>query len=111
MTGQIKVVSKRNLSAELGWVDFYVGRPNRLGNPFPMKSEGDRTQVIADYRVWLWQQIKSQNLQTLTELNKIVTLVQSGKNVRLVCWCAPSPCHADVIKRCVEWIMSHSKSI
>ena len=38
----------------------YIGRPSLLGNPFQIGTHGTRDEVIAQYRVWLWQQIKEQ---------------------------------------------------
>lgn len=44
------------------WRDsgVYIGRPSLLGNPFHIGTHGTRAEVIAQYRVWLWQQIKEQ---------------------------------------------------
>lgn len=129
----IKVVNKKGLISELGWTDIYVGRPGVLGNPFVMKSEADRDNVIAAYRKWLWENIKvykgndefkkvcivlpeaiakKYNVSVATarkfgspmhivfELEEILKL----NKVRLVCWCSPDKCHADVIKSCLEWM-------
>jgi hypothetical protein len=64
----------------------YVGRPGEWGNPFVVGKHGTREECIAKYRDWLeghsWAMRKAQR-----ELR--------GKN--LACWCAPLPCHADVL--------------
>jgi len=39
----------------------YIGRPSLLGNPFRIGEHGTRKEVIAKYRVWLWQQIQQQS--------------------------------------------------
>jgi Domain of unknown function (DUF4326) len=70
----------------------YIGRPNsRYGlagskwrNPF--RGEG----VVEMYRRWLCSQ--PQLIAALPELH--------GRN--LVCWCAPNPCHGDVLLEAAE---------
>jgi hypothetical protein len=64
----------------------YVGRPSPWGNPFHVGRDGTREEVIAKYRAWL--------------LANPVMLQSVRDNLRgcdLVCWCAPLPCHADVL--------------
>lgn len=72
----------------------YVGRPTKWGNPFTIKdpllpyglSRREKHQAVVDeYRRYI---MSNQGLlEALPELK--------GKN--LVCWCAPLPCHADVL--------------
>lgn len=64
----------------------YVGRPSKWGNPYTIESYRTREQAIFYYRIRLMVQMKLGNLD-LSELR--------GKD--LVCWCAPLPCHADVL--------------
>jgi hypothetical protein len=63
----------------------YIGRPSKWGNPFVIGKHGTREQVIAKYR----QRVMSSPalMSALAELR--------GKD--LVCWCAPGPCHGDVL--------------
>ena len=63
----------------------YVGRPSKWGNPFKIGRDGTREEVIAEYAYWIERQ--SQLMDDLGELR--------GKD--LVCWCAPLPCHADIL--------------
>lgn len=63
----------------------YVGRPSKWGNPFVIGRDGDRAQVIDKYRNWLMA-----NPVLMSALHEL-----RGKD--LVCWCAPQPCHADVL--------------
>ena len=72
----------------------YVGRPSKWGNPFKMNDPllpaglsrlGRRKAVIAEYHLWITRQPGL--MDSLRELK--------GKD--LVCWCAPLPCHADVL--------------
>lgn len=66
--------------------DVYVGRPSTYGNPFVIGKDGTREQVIARYRRWL-------------EMSPgIVELVKKNlKGKVLGCYCAPLPCHADIL--------------
>ena len=65
--------------------DVYIGRPSKWGNPFVLGADGSRAEVIAKYRDWLMTQ--PELLSALSELQ--------GKT--LGCWCAPKPCHGDVL--------------
>ena len=64
----------------------YVGRPSKWGNPWKVDATHTRSQVIHNYRAWLSYQQKHGRLDA-AELR--------GKD--LVCWCAPLPCHGDVL--------------
>ena len=62
---------------------IYVGRPSPWGNPY---SGLDRTTNIQRYRTWL--------------LNQPDLVEKARRELRghdLWCWCAPLPCHADVL--------------
>lgn len=87
-----KVLNKRTDSIPEGAV--YVGRPSKWGNPFKVGSRGvvphmgkiDHTEAVRLYKEWLWRRPDLIE-QAKSELR--------GKD--LVCWCAPLPCHADVL--------------
>jgi hypothetical protein len=77
--------------------DCYIGRPSPLGNPFVLGRDGDRTVVIARYRTWLQEQLAVGPANPAhTELHRLLVVAQRH-SLRLVCWCAPLPCHGDVI--------------
>lgn len=59
----------------------YVGRPSQWGNPFELGPKMGRAEAIVRFR-----------LEVLPFLD-LAPL--RGKD--LVCWCAPKPCHADVL--------------
>jgi hypothetical protein len=67
----------------------YVGRPSKLGNPFVIGRDGTRGEVVAKYRVH-FNEMYARGEITLEEIAAL-------DGVDLVCWCAPLPCHADVI--------------
>ena len=85
-----KVVNKR-----VEPFDVYIGRGSKWGNPFVMRNEADRARVIEAYRKFLWQEIKA------GRISKDELLALDGK--RLGCFCAPKPCHGDVIVAAIEW--------
>ena len=35
--------------------DVFIGRPSKWGNPFIIGKDGDREEVIALYRKYLWE--------------------------------------------------------
>ena len=66
--------------------DVYVGRPSPFGNPFVIGRDGDRTAVILRYRTWLLAQ------------PALVERVRRELAAKVLgCWCAPLPCHGDVL--------------
>lgn len=79
-----KVLNKK--TDEIPADAIYVGRPSKWGNHFRIGKDGTREEVIAKYADWLDGMIHN-SLLDLDELQ--------GKD--LVCWCAPLPCHADVL--------------
>ena len=63
----------------------YVGRGSRWGNPFRIGVDGTREEVIEKYRQYILK--RPYLLAHLEELRGKV----------LACWCAPLPCHAEVL--------------
>jgi hypothetical protein len=70
--------------------DVYIGRPSKWGNPFVVGRDGAREQVIARYEQWL-----------LTQPHLIAALGELTGKI-LACWCAPQPCHGDVLARLAD---------
>ena len=77
--------------------DVYIGRPMRgyrdegWGNPFKIGRDGNRGEVIEKYRAWL---------RDHPELQAHARQELGGKT--LGCWCAPLPCHGDVLLEIVN---------
>jgi hypothetical protein len=65
--------------------EVYIGRPSKWGNPFVIGKHGTRAEVIAKYEAWLRK--TPDLLAALPDLHGKV----------LGCWCAPLPCHGDVL--------------
>jgi hypothetical protein len=66
--------------------DVYIGRPSKWGNPFKIDSVHSRADVIELYRSWL---------KSNPKLLASAKVELKGKT--LGCYCAPLPCHGDVL--------------
>lgn len=73
-------------AAVVGKNAIYVGRPTKWGNPYKLKREEDRQEVIDKYRQYM-----KGNPALVMEAKQIL------KSRNLSCWCAPKACHADVL--------------
>jgi hypothetical protein len=62
----------------------YVGRPTKWGNPYKVGPDGDHAEVVRKFRAYICAD------DLIFEIGEL-----RGKD--LVCWCAPAPCHADVL--------------
>ena len=93
----IKVVNKYREPNHI-----YCGRGSALGNPFPMKHEGERDEVCDKYEVYFKEQVEGlKNEAMLSELRSIYKEAQKG-DVNLGCFCSPKRCHCDTIKNFIE---------
>jgi hypothetical protein len=79
-----KVVNKKTSS-----FDVYIGRGSKWGNPFRMKSENQRGEVIEKYEDYARQKFSKDELAVLV-----------GK--RLGCFCKPRKCHGDILVKLIE---------
>jgi hypothetical protein len=91
-TGDTVVVSMRchqNLIAWARSVGQYVriDRNSKWGNPFVMPDDGDRAEVIRNYA--------DHYLPFKPSLQRDAGELMGGK--ALGCWCAPEPCHGDIL--------------
>jgi hypothetical protein len=80
-----KVLNKHHAAVPPGAV--YIGRGSQWGNPFKIGADGDRAAVIVKHERWLAEQ--HHLLRDLDEL----------RDRDLVCFCAPQPCHGDLLLR------------
>lgn len=90
--GETVVVSLRHHQRLIAWAEprgLYerIDRRGPWGNPFELPADGDRDTVIANYENH-YLPYKPSLLDRLHEL----------KGKALGCWCAPEPCHGDVLK-------------
>jgi hypothetical protein len=85
---------------------IYIGRPSALGNPFVIGRDGDRAAVIRKYQAWLAEQLKNAKSAASFELQRLAKQAEQ-RDICLVCWCAPEPCHGDIIKCAIERLLAH----
>lgn len=81
-----KVLNKKQLRGPVPNA-VYIGRPSIWGNPFVLGKDGNRADIIAKYEGWLAQQP-----HLMAQLPRL-------RGRHLVCWCAPQPCHGDILLR------------
>lgn len=89
---KIPVLNKRKDKIPKGAI--YVGRPSIYGNPFPIRKGKTREEVIEKYREYFKKRSKD-DLVFMAALKKLKDATA------LVCFCAPLPCHADIL---AEWV-------
>jgi hypothetical protein len=83
--------------------DPRTGRPGEWGNPYshrPSRVPGvivvaTVEEAIERYRRHLWAEIRSGGLP----LDKLAALADKT----LGCWCAPAPCHGEVLAAAAAW--------
>lgn len=68
--------------------DVRIDRTSHWGNPFVIGKDGTRDQVIEKYRDWICAPEQRHMVRYARQ-------VLAGKT--LGCWCAPLPCHGDVL--------------
>lgn len=71
--------------------DVYIGRPSIWGNPFLMSLRpSGRERAIKAYESYL------------RERPWLVAMIPTLKGLRLGCYCAPLPCHGDILARLAD---------
>lgn len=90
-----RVWSKRKGSPTAPRDAVYVGRPSRFGNPYKV-DESLRALSLDEQRRHL-DATFGQYLRAKPWLVREIRTELAGKD--LVCWCAPLPCHADILLR------------
>ncbi|NJR32250.1 MAG: DUF4326 domain-containing protein [Chamaesiphon sp. CSU_1_12] len=111
-------------------------RSSFLGNPFQMETENDRHATIKAFRQYLkmtaidlqepsivasqvsiayklnissvWKRPTSRQL--LKELERVYELGLT-QEITLLCWCAPLPCHCNVLINYFKWRMCEIQKI
>lgn len=100
---EIKIINHHHLCFE---ENEYIGRGSPLGNPFSHK-EGTKAAVVVEsrekaiemYAKYLMEQIQNGNDAVIEELNRLAYIAITKGKLTLRCYCAPKPCHGDVIRK------------
>jgi hypothetical protein len=90
---------------------FYVGRSKKISSPLgnPFTHGGKRTslaklsfptakQAIEAYELF-FDKMYGTNDEFTKAFDDIYEVYKSGKDIYLGCWCAPNPCHAEIIAK------------
>ena len=83
-----RVLNRRRIRGELPPGAAYVGRPSKWGNLFVEGVDGGRAEVLRWHRAWL-----------LCNGPLMEDARRELRGLDLACWCAPLPCHADLLLR------------
>lgn len=73
---------------------FYGGRGSVLGNPYPINDRIGETRDVVIMR----------NAERAAKDPELLKIYRTMKGRRLVCFCAPKPCHLDVVGYIAEGI-------
>ena len=76
-----------------------VDRTTIWGNPYTIHARQSRAEVIRLYRIWLWSHFNDPCTGDEITLEGLAALADRP----LACWCAPLPCHADVLVAAARW--------
>lgn len=99
----IYVVNKKQYKGE----GEYIGRPSLLGNPFSHLSKSAAShkvesveEAIFRYEKWLKDELIKDG-PVKRQFDLLVKKYKSTGELILICWCKPSPCHGDVIRKLI----------
>lgn len=90
----MKVLNKHTDSYQFG--DVYIGRGSKWGNMFTHLSHLGGNLIIVDSRE---DAIRRYEEWILTQPQLIADAKRELRSRNLVCYCAPLPCHGDVLIR------------
>lgn len=114
--GNLTVVHIKDSLKTENTASLYIGRGSPkspkmenagLGNPFTVKQYG-RGKAAEAYRPWLWKQY-NENPAVKQKIDGIVERIKAGENIELVCFCKPKPCHGDMIKRLIDYMIEKER--
>lgn len=98
----ITVVNKYKVKNQKRDYIVYCGRCSALGNPFPITENRTREEAISEYKIYFDKLVKDKDKEILAQLDLCRTKLTKYGIVELECYCAPKPCHCDVIKDFLE---------
>lgn len=83
----------------------YIGRggkgltQSKFANPFKLSADEERGATLNRYKEWLWNECLD------GRITKHDILSLDGKD--LVCFCAPKPCHGNIIEELIEYVKKY----
>lgn len=100
MRSTITVAHVRNAPLDAVYIGRrYRGRPESpLANRWKVHTEDERQEAIERFRAWLDNELTNwPDGQASREIKRLAALHRAGQPIVLACWCAPKPCHGDVV--------------
>lgn len=103
----IKVYNRTKEDHSVSPYNFQIFRPSILGNPYTHIKDrntkakfivNSREEAIEKYSEYFDIMYKT-NVQFAKTVDQIYDAYKAGNDVFLECYCAPLPCHGDVIVR------------
>lgn len=85
--------------------DYYelvITRPFLLQNPYKINADRDRSTVLRLHRQYVLDDIRKRKSKIRKELDRLVTLIENGEQVRLLCHCKPKACHGDLYVKLIK---------
>lgn len=103
--GSITVVNKYLIGSpnpyDTDTVRVAIHRGTPLGNPFKMLNPSQRDEVCDKYEGWIQERLTERGAE-LKQFERLCEIVRGGKDLELMCFCAPKRCHGNTIKRLIE---------
>ncbi len=88
----MKILNKHTASPEDLKNSVYIGRGSPLGNPYVVGIHGDLEECLRMYRTYLANKIIARDPAIE------VALLNLTPESKIVCFCAPKPCHGNVVE-------------
>ena len=88
----MRVLNRKAVGLPKGAI--YIGRPSTFGNPFRLGRDGDRGQVIRKFEKYFLRRVKADP--------SFRAQIEALRGRDLGCFCAPLPCHGEVIRAWLE---------
>ncbi len=100
-TGKVILINIKQRTRTPPKNTFYIGRGSLFGNPYKISSTLGRKQVIECFTEFWYDDLIHQ-IEIQEKLYEMIDLLNQREDVYLSCFCAPLPCHGDVIKSTLE---------
>lgn len=84
-----------------------IDRGTPLGNPFHITAANSRAEIIAQYRVYLYALLRRpEGEPQRNEIRRLLNILDQHNELHLFCWCAPLPCHGNIISELLNRYLS-----